>query len=47
MFVILLVSEAFIKVRIAPTYAGLREIISVLPVVLVALTMLKVKITMC
>lgn len=45
-FAILLASGAFVKVRIAPNYAGLGEIVSVLPVVFAALTMLKVKISM-
>lgn len=37
---ILLASGAFVKVRIPPAYAGLGEIVSVLPVVLAAMTML-------
>lgn len=42
-FAILLASGAFVRVRIAPRYAGLGEIVSVLPVVFAALTMLNVK----
>lgn len=37
---ILLASGAFVNVRIAPAYAGLGELVSVLPVLLVAMTML-------
>lgn len=37
---ILLASGAFVHVRIPPAYAGLGELVSVLPVVLVAMTML-------
>lgn len=43
LFAILLASGAFVKVRIPPAYAGLGEIVSVLPVVLVALTLLNYK----
>ncbi|KIX07704.1 uncharacterized protein Z518_02358 [Rhinocladiella mackenziei CBS 650.93] len=42
-FAILLAAGAFVKVRIPPAYAGLGEIVSVLPVVVAALTMPKVK----
>ena len=38
-FAILLASGAMVKVRIPPAYAGLGEIVSVLPVVVVAFTM--------
>lgn len=37
LFAILLAAGAFVRVRISPAYAGLGEIVSVLPVVLVAL----------
>ncbi|KAI0704127.1 heavy metal translocatin [Earliella scabrosa] len=37
LFAILLAAGAFVRVRIAPAYAGLGEIVSVLPVVVVAL----------
>jgi Cu2+-exporting ATPase len=37
---ILFASGAFVKVRIPPAYAGLGEIISVVPIILAALTML-------
>lgn len=40
-FAILLAGGAFVKVRIPPAYAGLGELVSVLPVVFVALTLLK------
>ena len=40
---ILLASGAFVRVRIPPAYAGLGELVSVLPVVLVAATMLLYK----
>jgi Cd2+-exporting ATPase len=40
---ILLASGAFVKVRIPPAYAGLGEIVSVLPVIVVALTQPKLK----
>lgn len=39
-FAILLASGAFVKVRIPPAYAGLGEIVSVLPVIFAAMTML-------
>ena len=42
-FAILLAGGAFVKVRIPPAYAGLSEIVSVLPVVVAALTMPKLK----
>ncbi|EMC97281.1 hypothetical protein BAUCODRAFT_147398 [Baudoinia panamericana UAMH 10762] len=37
LFAILLAAGAFVHARIAPQYAGLGEIVSVLPVILVAL----------
>jgi len=40
---ILLAGGAFVKIRIAPAYAGLGEIVSVMPVIVAALTMPKVK----
>ena len=40
---ILLAAGAFVKVRIPPAYAGLGEIVSVLPVVLVALSLRRYK----
>ena len=40
---ILLAAGAFVKFRIPPTYAGLGEIVSVLPVIIAALTQPKVK----
>ena len=43
LFAILLAAGAFVKVRIPPAYAGLGEIVSVLPVVLVALSLLRFK----
>ena len=43
LFAILLAAGAFVKVRIPPAYAGLGEIVSVLPVVLVALSLLGYK----
>ncbi|KAH0840728.1 P-type cation-transporting ATPase [Fonsecaea pedrosoi] len=43
MLAILLAAGAFVKVRIPPAYAGLGEIVSVLPVIVVALTQPKVK----
>ena len=42
-FAILLAAGAFVKVRIPPAYAGLGEIVSVLPVILVALTLKEYK----
>ncbi|KAI0255596.1 heavy metal translocatin [Lactifluus subvellereus] len=39
LFAVLLAAGAFLKVRIAPEYAGLGEIVSVVPVVLVAWSM--------
>jgi len=42
-FAILLAGGAFVKVRIPPAYAGLGEIVSVMPVIAAALTMPKVK----
>ena len=42
-FAILFAGGAFVKVRIPPAYAGLGENVSVLPVVVAALTMPKVK----
>jgi Cu2+-exporting ATPase len=40
---ILLAGGAFVKVRIAPAYAGAGEMVSIMPVILVAMTMLLVK----
>jgi Cu2+-exporting ATPase len=40
---ILLAAGAFVKVRIPPAYAGLGEMVSVLPVIIVALTQPKLK----
>ena len=45
LFAILLAAGAFVKVRIPPAYAGLGEIVSVLPVVLVALSLRRRKLT--
>ena len=42
-FAILLAAGAFVKVRIPPAYAGLDEIVSVLPVNLVALMLMRFK----
>ncbi len=42
LFAILLAGGAFVKVRIPPAYAGLGEIVSVMPVILAALTLLRV-----
>ena len=42
-FAILLAAGAFVRIRIAPAYAGLGEIVSVLPVVLVALSLMRLK----
>ncbi|RMZ81162.1 hypothetical protein DV737_g2699, partial [Chaetothyriales sp. CBS 132003] len=39
LFAILLAGGAFVKVHIPPAYAGLREIVSVVPVILAALTL--------
>ena len=36
-FAILLAAGAFVRARVPPAYAGLGEVVSVLPVVLVAL----------
>ena len=38
---ILLAAGAFVKIRIPPAYAGLGEIVSILPVILVALSLLR------
>lgn len=43
LFAILLAGGAFVKVRIPPAYAGLGEIVSVMPVILAALTLMRVK----
>ncbi|KIW29102.1 copper-translocating P-type ATPase [Cladophialophora immunda] len=43
MLAILLAGGAFVKVRIPPAYAGLGEMVSVLPVIVAALTQPKVK----
>lgn len=40
-FAILLAGGAFVKFRIPPAYAGLGELVSVLPVVAVAMTLLR------
>lgn len=42
-FAILLAAGAFVNFRIPPSYAGLGEIVSVLPVVLAALSLTKIK----
>ncbi|KAI0430341.1 E1-E2 ATPase-domain-containing protein [Xylaria sp. FL1042] len=39
-FAILLAAGAFVRVRIAPAYAGAGELVSILPVIIAALTML-------
>ncbi|KAJ9616378.1 hypothetical protein H2200_000096 [Cladophialophora chaetospira] len=44
---ILLASGAFVEVRIPPAYAGLGEMVSVLPVIVVALTQPKLKARKC
>lgn len=36
-FIILLTGGAFVKARILPAYTGLREVISVLPVIIIIL----------
>lgn len=43
LFAILLAAGAFVKVRIPPAYAGLGEIVSVLPVILVAMSLIWIK----
>jgi Cu2+-exporting ATPase len=43
LFAILLAAGAFVKVRIPPAYAGLGEVVSVLPVVVVALSLARRK----
>ncbi|KAF3939107.1 hypothetical protein ABW19_dt0206160 [Dactylella cylindrospora] len=43
LFAILLAAGAFVKARIPPAYAGLGEIVSVLPVIIAALTLLRHK----
>lgn len=43
LFAILLAGGAFVKFRIPPAYAGLGEIVSVMPVILAALTLLRFK----
>lgn len=43
LFAILLAGGAFVKVRIPPAYAGLGELVSILPVVIAALTLANVK----
>lgn len=40
---VLLAAGAFVKIRIAPAYAGLGEIVSVLPVILITLTLMSFK----
>ncbi|KAF4552446.1 E1-E2 ATPase-like protein 7 [Elsinoe fawcettii] len=42
-FAILLAAGAFVRVRIPPAYAGLGEIVSVLPVILAAMTLSRTK----
>ncbi|KAJ8125954.1 hypothetical protein O1611_g7684 [Lasiodiplodia mahajangana] len=42
-FAILLAAGAFVRVRIAPAYAGAGELVSILPVIVAALTMLLLK----
>ncbi|KAI0879170.1 E1-E2 ATPase-domain-containing protein [Hypoxylon argillaceum] len=42
-FAILLAAGAFVTARIAPAYAGAGELVSILPVILIALTMLLLK----
>lgn len=42
-FSILLAAGAFVRVRIAPAYAGAGELVSILPVIVAALTMLLLK----
>ena len=42
-FAILLAGGAFVKVRIPPAYARLGEIVSVLPVIVIALSLAKKK----
>jgi Cu2+-exporting ATPase len=44
LFAILLAAGAFVKGRIPPAYAGLGEIVSVLPVILIALQMKKTRV---
>ncbi len=39
-FAILLAAGAFVRIRIAPAYAGAGELVSILPVIIAALTML-------
>ncbi|KAI9835996.1 MAG: gamma-tubulin [Sclerophora amabilis] len=43
LFAILLAAGAFVKARIPPAYAGLGEIVSVLPVILVTMTLMSFK----
>ncbi|KAK5330895.1 hypothetical protein LTR70_000217 [Exophiala xenobiotica] len=43
LFAILLAAGAFVKVRIPPAYAGLGEIVSILPVVVAAVTLVRRK----
>lgn len=42
-FAILLAAGAFVRVRIAPAYAGAGELVSILPIIIAALTMLLLK----
>ncbi|KAI3337220.1 heavy metal translocatin [Xylariaceae sp. AK1471] len=42
-FAILLAAGAFVRIRIAPAYAGAGELVSILPVIIAALTMLLLK----
>ena len=43
LFAILLAAGAFVRVRIPPAYAGLGEIVSIIPVILLALTLMSYK----
>ena len=43
LFAILLAAGSFVKFRIPPAYAGLGEIVSILPIILVALTLMRGK----
>lgn len=42
-FAILLAAGAFVRIRIAPAYAGAGELVSILPIIVAALTMLLLK----
>jgi len=43
LFAILLAAGAFVRFRIPPAYAGLGELVSIMPVIIVAVTLLRVK----